>query len=152
MALIWAVFNQKLPSSWGLRPQISVRDTLELHHRLLDTFPNLNVFENILTFGSISSHSANIWLRTNPGSSFWSSILYLCPVKSPSFRKFLMMSLHVICGLPPIPTKNLANANGSRSVLLKKRELPEMARDIDGHGQFGHKSVNPLKSFFLLTY
>ena len=84
---------------WGLRPQTPVSDTFE-YTSLLNTSPKLDIY----TFLTIS-------FRPLPLSKSWLSAIRLqlqifhstisLPHKKFLFRKFLMTSLHVICGLGP---------------------------------------------------
>ena len=70
----------------------------------LNTSSNLDIFTFLLTFGLNSLPLVKSWSSAKPGHGFWSSVpRYLCPTKF-FFRKFLMTSLHVICGLTP-PSK-----------------------------------------------
>ena len=59
---------------------------------MLTTSPNFDRIENFLTCGSSPSSVANPGYESNQTPSFSSFILY--PIKSPSFQKLLMTSLH----------------------------------------------------------
>ena len=91
---------------WGLCPQTPVSDTFE-YTSLLNTSSKLDCY----TFQQLVFALS---LYQNPGKlpsgyGFRSSIQrYLCPTKKLLFRKFLMMSLRVICGLGPPQSKILA--------------------------------------------
>ena len=89
---------------WGLRPQTPVCETFE-YTSLLNTSSKLN----ILIFLSISFRPLSLpksWLNANglQLQNFHSTISL--PHKKFLFWKFLMTSLHVICGLGPTPIKN----------------------------------------------
>ena len=63
--------------------------------------PNLNIFAFWLLVWALSLERVPSYVLI-PGHGFWSSILrYLCPPQKVPLSKFLMTSLHVICGLPP---------------------------------------------------
>ena len=102
-----AIFFQKItknpPAAWGLRPHAPSVTCLSCTN-LLTTSLNFNRIEKFLTCGSSSSSVPNPGYEPNQTPSFWSFIL--CPIKSPTFQKFLMTSLHVICDLALLPIQN----------------------------------------------
>ena len=67
-----------------------------------------------LSYSSSSFPLTKSLVRAKPGHGFWSSILrYLGPIKTFSFKKFLITSLHLVCGLGP-PIKNTGYAYGAK--------------------------------------
>ena len=71
---------------------------------LLTTYPNFDRIGKFLTCGSSPSSIANPGYEQNQTPSFWSFIL--CPIKSPSFQKLLMTSLHDLRFSPPPNSKS----------------------------------------------
>ena len=71
---------------------------------LLTTSPNFDRIKKFLTCGSSPSSIANPGYEPNQMPSFESFIL--CPIKSPSFQKFLMTSLHDLRFSPPPNSKS----------------------------------------------
>ena len=71
---------------------------------LLTTSPNLDRIEKFWTCGSSPSFIANPGYEPNQTPSFWS--LILCTIKSPSFQKLLMTSLHDLRFSPPHNSKS----------------------------------------------
>ena len=97
------------PSGWGLRPQNPVCNTFELQYTSL-----LNTRRPVETFLYF-----NYWLRANtrPRLLIFHSTISFPPRKIP-FSKFLMMSLHVICGLGPPQSKILASTMTQVSLVV----------------------------------
>ena len=90
---------------WGLRPQTPVSDTFE-YTSLLKTSPKLDLHFPTISFHPLPSSKSwlsAIWLRLQICHSTI-SLLH----KKFLFRKFMMTSLHVICGLGPPQSKILA--------------------------------------------
>ena len=90
---------------WGLCPQTSVSDTFE-NTSLLNTSSKLDfyTFQQLVFFCPLplpKSWQSAIWLRLQ---IFHSTISL--PHKKLLFRKFLMASLRVICGLAPPPPQS----------------------------------------------
>ena len=91
---------------WGLCPQTPVSDTFE-YTSLLNMSSKLDfyTFQRLVFALSLYQKPGKV----PSGYGFRSSILrYLCPTKKLLFRKFLMTSLRVICGLAPPQSKILA--------------------------------------------
>ena len=88
-------------------------DTFELHYySLLNTSPNLDMF----TLGlSPLPFAKSGQVQNRSRLLIFHSALSL-PHKNLLFQKFLLTSLHVICGLGPLPIKNpgYGYAYGSR--------------------------------------
>ena len=104
---------QKLPSSWGLcpqtpiatggwrlRPKTPVCDTFE-YTSFLNTSAKLDIIAfQLLVFALLPLPKS--WLSdSRPRLQIFYSTISL-PYKKIHFRKFLMTSLHVICGLAPL--------------------------------------------------
>ena len=106
------IFRPQTPiasGGWGLRshaPSVTCFSCTNL----LTTSPNLDRIEKFLTCRSSPSLLANSGYEPNQTPSFLSFIL--CSIISTFFRKILMTSLHVICGLafPPIQNPGYAYA------------------------------------------
>ena len=99
-------FFQKITKIVQQLTQTSICVTFELHSYCppVTSSPNLNIFGKLFNFWLKFSPFNKTLVTCQPRPGFWSSILrHLCPMKRPSFRKLLMASLHVICGLPPSP-------------------------------------------------
>ena len=88
-----------LPSGWGLYPRTPYVIRLS-YTNLLNTFPNLD----ISTFKFSFEPSPFRKILGNCQTRFCLLIFHFTILLS--FRKFLMTSLHVICGLDPPPIKN----------------------------------------------
>ena len=71
---------------------------------LLTTSSTFDRTEKFLTSSSSPSSKANPGYEPNQTPSFWSFIL--CPIKSPSFQKLLMTSLHDLRFSPPPNSKS----------------------------------------------
>ena len=71
---------------------------------LLTTYSNFDRIERYFTCGSSPSSIANPGYEPNQTPSFSSFIL--CPIKSPSFQKLLMTSLHDLRFSPPPNSKS----------------------------------------------
>ena len=79
---------------------------------------------HLLIFGLSPLPLAKSWLSAKPGHGFWSSIVWhLCFTKF-LFRKILMMSLHIICGLdPPIKNPGYINDSHCTDLVLCQKSL-----------------------------
>ena len=89
----------------GLCPHTPVSDTFE-YTSLLNTSSKLDfhTFQQLVFALSLYQNPGKV----PSGYGFRSSILrYLCPTKKLLFRKFLMTSLRVICGLGPPPQSKI---------------------------------------------
>ena len=103
IAIFFPKNYKKSPSGWGLRPHAPCVTCLSCTN-LLTTSPNFDRIENFLTCGSSPSSIANPGYEPNQTPSFWSFIL--CLIKSPSFQKLLMTSLHELRFSPPPNSKS----------------------------------------------
>ena len=104
------VLSPHLHSLQLLRPQTSACGTLESHKFAHQASPFRRFFEKIFRLLVEVPHLAQSWLRAYPGPNFNHSLCSIFfPIEISSFRKFLMTSLHVTCGLGP-PIKNLGYA------------------------------------------
>ena len=100
---------RKVAQRLGALPQTLVCDTLEMQYTsLFKQVYQIRHFR-ILTIGLSPLHWTNSQLRANtrPRLLIFDSTISLPPQKIP-FSKFLMTSLHVICGLPPIKNPGYA--------------------------------------------
>ena len=94
---------QKSPSGWGLCPQTPVCDTLQ-YTSLLNTSPKLDIYTFYLSVFAPLPLSKSWFSAIRLRLQIFHSTISL-PHNKFLFRKFLMTSLYVICGLG-LPIKN----------------------------------------------
>ena len=104
-----AVFSKKIqknrPAAGGFvsRPPSVTR----LNYSTTSLLKHVSQFRHLCTLGICLSPLLERVPMPTPGHGFWSSILrYLCHTQKIPLSKFLMTSVHVICGLPPSNRKS----------------------------------------------
>ena len=99
--------SQKIVQRLRASPPGPVCDTFELHYSLLNTRLPIKTFSLVHFWLKSSPFSKTlVKCQTMPQLLIFHSTISLSHKKF-LFRKFLMTSLHVICGLPPPPQSKI---------------------------------------------